>query len=114
MDQISFIFTLQFMLLGPIKLIPSFAGVTRGADVAFKRSVAIRAVVIAALFMPGATDVACAQVVEDRRELERRRLVDVPDWIGVEIACHDHIARKAPGEVSQAAIDRRDIVTAQG
>ncbi|MBK6704111.1 MAG: hypothetical protein IPG56_10425 [Caulobacteraceae bacterium] len=35
---------------------------------------AFRAVVIAALFMPGATDVACAQVVEDRRELERRRL----------------------------------------
>ncbi len=48
MDQISFIFTILFMLLGPIKLIPSFAGVTRGADAAFKRSVAIRGVVIAA------------------------------------------------------------------
>jgi multiple antibiotic resistance protein len=35
------------MLLGPIKLIPAFAGLTRGADGRFKRSVAIRGVVIA-------------------------------------------------------------------
>jgi multiple antibiotic resistance protein len=47
MDQISFIFTILFMVLGPIKLIPSFAGVMRAADPAFKRSVAIRGTVIA-------------------------------------------------------------------
>ena len=47
MDQISFVFTILFMLLGPIKLIPSFAGVTKGADGRFKRGVAIRGTVIA-------------------------------------------------------------------
>lgn len=47
MEQFSFIFTVSFMLLGPLKLIPSFAGLTRGADVRFKRDVAIRAALIA-------------------------------------------------------------------
>jgi len=47
MDQFSFIFTIFFMLLGPLKLIPAFAGLMRGADVRFKRDVAIRGVVIA-------------------------------------------------------------------
>jgi len=49
MEQFSFIFTVFFMLLGPVKLIPSFAGVTRGADGRFKRDVAIRGAVIAAV-----------------------------------------------------------------
>lgn len=49
MERFSFIFTIFFMLLGPIKLIPSFAGLTRGADPGFKRSVAIRGVVIASV-----------------------------------------------------------------
>ena len=48
MEEFSFVFTIFFMLLGPIKLIPSFAGLTRGADARFKRDVAIRGVVIAA------------------------------------------------------------------
>jgi multiple antibiotic resistance protein len=47
MDQFSYIFTIFFMLLGPIKVIPSFAGLTRGADAQFKRDVAIRGTVIA-------------------------------------------------------------------
>ena len=47
MEQFSFIFTIFFMLLGPVKLIPSFGGLTRGADRQFKRDVAIRGVVIA-------------------------------------------------------------------
>ena len=47
MEQFSFVFTIFFMLLGPLKLIPSFAGVTRKADERFKRAVAIRAVAIA-------------------------------------------------------------------
>lgn len=42
MEQISFIF-IFFILLGPIKLIPSFAGLARQADGPFKRDVAIRA-----------------------------------------------------------------------
>ena len=49
MDQFSFVFTVFFMLLGPIKLIPFFAGLTRGADVRFKRDVAIRGVVVASV-----------------------------------------------------------------
>jgi len=47
MEQFSFVFTVFFMLLGPIKLIPSFAGLTRGLDNGFKRDVAIRGVLIA-------------------------------------------------------------------
>ena len=47
MDQFSFIFTIFFMLLGPVKLIPSFGGLTRDADRQFKRDLAIRGVVVA-------------------------------------------------------------------
>lgn len=47
MEEFSFIFTIFFMLLGPIKLIPSFAELTQGKDVRFKRNVAIWGVVIA-------------------------------------------------------------------
>jgi multiple antibiotic resistance protein len=47
MQEFPFVFTIFFMLLGPIKLIPSFAGLMRGADSRFKRDVAIRGVVIA-------------------------------------------------------------------
>ncbi len=47
MERFSFVFTIFFMLLGPVKLIPFFAGLTRGADARFKRDVAVRAVVIA-------------------------------------------------------------------
>jgi multiple antibiotic resistance protein len=49
MDQFSFIFTIFFMLLGPVKLVPSFGGLTRGADSRFKRDVAIRGAVIASV-----------------------------------------------------------------
>jgi multiple antibiotic resistance protein len=49
MEQISFVFTIFFMLLGPIKLIPSFAAITKGADLQFKRSVAIRSALIASV-----------------------------------------------------------------
>jgi len=49
MEEFSFIFTIFFMLLGPVKLIPSFAGLTRGADVRFKRGVAIWGAVIASV-----------------------------------------------------------------
>jgi multiple antibiotic resistance protein len=47
MEQFSLIFTVFFMMLGPVKLIPSFAGLTRGADPRFKRAVAIPGAVIA-------------------------------------------------------------------
>jgi multiple antibiotic resistance protein len=47
MEQFSFIFTVFFMLLGPLKLIPAFAKLTQGADGRFKRDVAIRGAVIA-------------------------------------------------------------------
>jgi multiple antibiotic resistance protein len=49
MEQFSFIFTIFFMVLGPVKIIPAFAGLTRGADGRFKRSVAIRGAVIASV-----------------------------------------------------------------
>ena len=47
MEQFSFIFTISFMLLGPVKVIPAFAELTRGADARFKQDVAIRGAVIA-------------------------------------------------------------------
>jgi multiple antibiotic resistance protein len=49
MDQFSFVFTIFFMLFGPLKLIPFFAGLTHGSDVRFKRAVAIRGAAIAAV-----------------------------------------------------------------
>jgi multiple antibiotic resistance protein len=49
MEQFSLVFTVLFMLLGPAKLIPAFAGLTQGAEVRFKRDVAIRGTVIAAV-----------------------------------------------------------------
>ncbi len=47
MDSFSFVFTIFFMLLGPVKTIPAFAALTKGADSRFKRDVAIRAALIA-------------------------------------------------------------------
>jgi multiple antibiotic resistance protein len=49
MDQFSFVFTIFFMLLGPVKLVPSFSGLTQGADSRFKRDVAIRGAVVASV-----------------------------------------------------------------
>jgi multiple antibiotic resistance protein len=48
MNEFAFVFTILFMLVGPLKLIGSFARATRGAEPSFKRSVAIRAELIAA------------------------------------------------------------------
>lgn len=49
MEHFSFVFTVFFMMLGPIKLIPSFSGLMQGAEVRFKRAVAIRGAVIASV-----------------------------------------------------------------
>lgn len=49
MSELAFILTVFFMLLGPVKLIPAFGGATRDTDLRFKRSVAIRATLIAAV-----------------------------------------------------------------
>lgn len=42
-----FVFTILFMLLGPLKLIPTFAGLMQGADSRFKKAVAIQGTAIA-------------------------------------------------------------------
>lgn len=42
-----FVFTIFFMLLGPVKIIHAFAGLTQGTDLRFKRAVAIRGALIA-------------------------------------------------------------------
>lgn len=47
MEQLSFVFTILFMLLGPVKLIPAFATATSGADESFKRVTAVRAFLVA-------------------------------------------------------------------
>ena len=47
MEHFPFVFTIFFMLLGPIKIIPTFVGLTRDADAQFKRALAVRAFAIA-------------------------------------------------------------------
>lgn len=47
MEQFSFVFTIFFMLLGPVKIIPAFAALTRDATPEFKREVALRGTLIA-------------------------------------------------------------------
>lgn len=47
MERFAFILTIFFMLLGPIKLIPVFSGLMQDANPQFKRSVALKSVIIA-------------------------------------------------------------------
>lgn len=47
MEQQSFIFMILFMTLGPIKIIPVFAQLTKNYDIKFKREVALKAALIA-------------------------------------------------------------------
>lgn len=49
MEQSAFVFTILFMLLGPIKVVPAFAAATRGTDAAFKRRTAIYAALFASV-----------------------------------------------------------------
>lgn len=49
MKEFSFVFTILFMLIGPIKLIPTFSGLMKGADIRFKRDVAIKAALTASV-----------------------------------------------------------------
>lgn len=51
MEHFPFIFTIFFMLLGPIKIIPAFVALTKDADIAYKRALAIRATFIAILLV---------------------------------------------------------------
>lgn len=47
MDHFSYVFTIFFVLLGPVKLIPAFAGAPRGFYEPYKRAVAVRGALIA-------------------------------------------------------------------
>jgi multiple antibiotic resistance protein len=47
LESLSFLFTISFMLLGPLKLIPGFLKLTRETDRSFKRELAIKASLIA-------------------------------------------------------------------
>lgn len=51
MDQLSFVFTIFFMLLGPVKLLPAFSQVARGRDNHFQRTLAIRTILITAVMV---------------------------------------------------------------
>jgi len=48
MEYFPFAFTVFFLLLGPKTLLPAFSGLMRGADLQFKRSVAVRGTLVAA------------------------------------------------------------------
>jgi multiple antibiotic resistance protein len=47
MEHFAFVFTICFVLLGPIRLIPAFAGLTEGRTPAFRRSAAAWATLLA-------------------------------------------------------------------
>jgi multiple antibiotic resistance protein len=47
LETLSFVFTISFMLLGPLKLIPGFLKLTREADRSFKRELATKGSLIA-------------------------------------------------------------------
>lgn len=47
MERASFVFTILFLLLGPIKVIPGFHHVMQGTDARFKRDVALKATLLA-------------------------------------------------------------------
>jgi len=51
MEQFPFVITISFMLLGPVKLIPTFAQVTRGRDGKFQGALALRTVLITAVIV---------------------------------------------------------------
>jgi multiple antibiotic resistance protein len=51
MEKDAYIFTIFFLLLGPIKLISPFAKATRGNDLSFRRKVAMQAAGIATLIV---------------------------------------------------------------
>ena len=74
MENFSFIFVAFFMLPGPLKVIPPFAGLTRGADVRFKRDVAIRSTVIAAALCVFVTLIGTTMMGQFRISLEGLRI----------------------------------------
>lgn len=47
MDFLSFVFTVFFILIGPVKVIPAFAQLTQGADRQFKKKLAVLGAAIA-------------------------------------------------------------------
>jgi multiple antibiotic resistance protein len=49
MDQFHFVFAIFFMLLGPIKVLPAFAALTRDHDLDFRRKAAFQATAFAAV-----------------------------------------------------------------
>jgi len=51
------VFTFLFMTLGPLKIIAPFAAMTRGQDVAFKRQLALRGLIIATVAILAAATV---------------------------------------------------------
>jgi small neutral amino acid transporter SnatA (MarC family) len=51
MEHFSFVFTILFVLLGPVKFIPAFAAMTLDADEAFRKALATRGTLISAAVM---------------------------------------------------------------
>ena len=51
MDRFSFVFTILFMLLGPLKTLGPFAQLMKGADEAYVRAVSVRATLIASVLV---------------------------------------------------------------
>jgi multiple antibiotic resistance protein len=74
MEHFSFVFTILFVLLGPIKLIPAFAAITRDADEAFRKALAIRGTLIAAVVMAGVALAGSGIVAKYRISLDALRI----------------------------------------
>ena len=64
------IMAIFFMLIGPIRLVPTFSQLTAGADERFKRAVAIRAALIATAICIGAAVIGRSVVSSYRLSIE--------------------------------------------
>jgi multiple antibiotic resistance protein len=74
MEHFSYVFTILFVLLGPIKLIPAFAAMTRGVDETFRKALAIRGTLIAAAVMAGVALAGSSVVARYRISLDALRI----------------------------------------
>jgi multiple antibiotic resistance protein len=74
MQEFAFVFTIFFMLVGPIKLIPSFSGLMRDAESPFKRRVAIWSIVIASVLCVFVALIGTSLMGKYRISLEALRL----------------------------------------
>jgi multiple antibiotic resistance protein len=74
LENASFVFTVSFMLLGPLKIIPAFIRLTRNRDRPFKRELAIKASLIASATVYAAAFIGEVAMARYRISIDAVRL----------------------------------------